>query len=125
VTESSERKFSKCSDNGHPKEATIFQKNCNCTWLKFDLLLPIVLPALAVGHALMFTLYNSQGYTHDGYQIVVFRGAMPGASALPRRAAWHPDRRGLGCSFELFCAAGFGADVNASTCLSHWFDQFA
>jgi hypothetical protein len=39
VTESSERKFSKCSDNGHPKEATIFQKNCNCTWLKFDLLM--------------------------------------------------------------------------------------
>lgn len=34
------------------------------------LLLPIVLPALAVGHALMFTLYNSQGYTHHGYQIV-------------------------------------------------------
>jgi hypothetical protein len=34
------------------------------------LLLPIVLPALAIGHALMFTLYNSQGYTHHGYQIV-------------------------------------------------------
>jgi hypothetical protein len=34
------------------------------------LLLPIVLPALAVGHALMFTLFNSQGYTHHGYQIV-------------------------------------------------------
>ena len=32
--------------------------------------LPIVLPALAVGHTLMFTLYNSQGYTHHGYQIV-------------------------------------------------------
>ncbi|HET7239421.1 MAG TPA: hypothetical protein VFI76_10350, partial [Terrimicrobiaceae bacterium] len=33
-------------------------------------LLPIVLPVLAVGHALMFTLYNSQGFTHHGYQIV-------------------------------------------------------
>jgi hypothetical protein len=33
-------------------------------------ILPIVLPALAVGHTLMFTLYNSQGYTHHGYQII-------------------------------------------------------
>lgn len=33
-------------------------------------LLPIVLPAVAIGHTLMFTLYNSQGYTHHGYQIV-------------------------------------------------------
>jgi hypothetical protein len=33
-------------------------------------LLPIVLPTLAVSHTLMFTLYNSQGYTHHGYQIV-------------------------------------------------------
>jgi hypothetical protein len=32
--------------------------------------LPIVLPLLAVGYSLMFTLYNSQGYTHHGYQIV-------------------------------------------------------
>ena len=34
------------------------------------LFLPFVLPTLAVGHSLMFTLYNSQGYTHHGYQIV-------------------------------------------------------
>jgi hypothetical protein len=34
------------------------------------LCLPIVLPTLAVGHTLMFTLFNSQGYTHHGYQIV-------------------------------------------------------
>jgi hypothetical protein len=34
------------------------------------LLLPVVLPALAVGYTLMFTLFNSQGYTHHGYQIV-------------------------------------------------------
>jgi hypothetical protein len=32
--------------------------------------LPIVLPLLAVGYSLMFTLYNSQGYTHHGYQIL-------------------------------------------------------
>ena len=32
--------------------------------------LPFVLPTLAIGHSLMFTLYNSQGYTHHGYQIV-------------------------------------------------------
>ena len=32
--------------------------------------LPIVLPLLAVGYSLMFTLYNSQGYTHHGYQII-------------------------------------------------------
>ncbi len=32
--------------------------------------LPIVLPVLAVVYTLMFTLYNSQGYTHHGYQIV-------------------------------------------------------
>ena len=30
----------------------------------------IVLPLLAVGYSLMFTLYNSQGYTHHGYQII-------------------------------------------------------
>jgi hypothetical protein len=34
------------------------------------LMLPAVLPALAVGHVLVFTLYNSQGYTHHGFQIV-------------------------------------------------------
>ena len=33
-------------------------------------LLPIVLPLLAVAYSLMFTLYNSQGYTHHGYQII-------------------------------------------------------
>jgi hypothetical protein len=33
-------------------------------------LLPIVLPVLAIAYSLMFTLYNSQGYTHHGYQIV-------------------------------------------------------
>lgn len=32
--------------------------------------LPIVLPLLAVGYSLMFTLYNSQGFTHHGYQII-------------------------------------------------------
>ena len=32
--------------------------------------LSIVLPLLAVGYSLMFTLYNSQGYTHHGYQII-------------------------------------------------------
>jgi hypothetical protein len=32
--------------------------------------LPVVLPSLAVGYSLMFTLYNSQGYTHHGYQII-------------------------------------------------------
>jgi hypothetical protein len=32
--------------------------------------LPIVLPLLTVGYSLMFTLYNSQGYTHHGYQII-------------------------------------------------------
>jgi hypothetical protein len=32
--------------------------------------LPIVLPLLAVGYSLMFTLYNSQGYIHHGYQII-------------------------------------------------------
>jgi hypothetical protein len=34
------------------------------------LMLAAVLPALAVGHVLVFTLYNSQGYTHHGFQIV-------------------------------------------------------
>jgi hypothetical protein len=33
-------------------------------------LLPIVLPGMAVGYTLMFTLYNSQGYIHHGYQII-------------------------------------------------------
>ena len=33
-------------------------------------LLPITLPLLALGHVLAFTLYNSQGYTHHGFQIV-------------------------------------------------------
>ena len=33
-------------------------------------LLPITLPLLALGHVLTFTLYNSQGYTHHGFQIV-------------------------------------------------------
>ena len=32
--------------------------------------LPLVLPLLAVLHILPFTLYNSQGYTHHGYQII-------------------------------------------------------
>ena len=32
--------------------------------------LPIALPLLAGGYSLMFTLYNSQGYTHHGYQII-------------------------------------------------------
>lgn len=32
--------------------------------------LPVVLPLLAVGYSLMFTLYNSQAYTHHGYQII-------------------------------------------------------
>jgi hypothetical protein len=32
--------------------------------------LPIVLPLFAVAYSLMFTLYNSQGYTHHGYQII-------------------------------------------------------
>jgi hypothetical protein len=34
------------------------------------LMLPLALPLLAVGHVLAFTLYNSQGYTHHGFQIV-------------------------------------------------------
>jgi hypothetical protein len=34
------------------------------------LMLPLALPLLAVGHMLAFTLYNSQGYTHHGFQIV-------------------------------------------------------
>ena len=34
------------------------------------LMLAVVLPALALGHVLVFTLYNSQGYTHHGFQIV-------------------------------------------------------
>jgi len=34
------------------------------------LMLAVVLPALALGHVLIFTLYNSQGYTHHGFQIV-------------------------------------------------------
>lgn len=33
-------------------------------------ILPLTLPLLAVGHVLVFTLYNSQGYTHHGFQIV-------------------------------------------------------
>jgi hypothetical protein len=33
-------------------------------------LLPIILPLLALGHVLAFTLFNSQGYTHHGFQIV-------------------------------------------------------
>ncbi|WP_038167777.1 hypothetical protein [Verrucomicrobium sp. BvORR106] len=32
--------------------------------------LPLVLPVLALMHVLPFTLYNSQGFTHHGYQIV-------------------------------------------------------
>jgi hypothetical protein len=32
--------------------------------------LPVVLPVLAVMHVLPFTLYNSQGFSHHGYQIV-------------------------------------------------------
>jgi hypothetical protein len=46
------------------------------------LLLPIVLPALAVGHALIFTLYNSQGYTHHGYQIVTLTLAAQATTVL-------------------------------------------
>jgi hypothetical protein len=34
------------------------------------LLLPLTLPLLALGHVFAFTLYNSQGYTHHGFQIV-------------------------------------------------------
>ncbi|HEY5812971.1 MAG TPA: hypothetical protein VIT23_10005, partial [Terrimicrobiaceae bacterium] len=34
------------------------------------LMLPVVLPALALGHVIAFTLFNSQGYTHHGFQIV-------------------------------------------------------
>ncbi len=34
------------------------------------LILPATLPLLALGHVLVFTLYNSQGYTHHGFQIV-------------------------------------------------------
>ena len=33
-------------------------------------LLPLTLPLLALGHVLAFTLYNSQGYTHHGFQLV-------------------------------------------------------
>lgn len=33
-------------------------------------MLPLTLPVLALGHVLAFTLYNSQGYTHHGFQIV-------------------------------------------------------
>ena len=33
-------------------------------------LLSVTLPLLALGHVLVFTLYNSQGYTHHGFQIV-------------------------------------------------------
>ena len=32
--------------------------------------LPVVLPAAALLHILPFTLFNSQGYTHHGYQII-------------------------------------------------------
>ena len=32
--------------------------------------LPLVLPVLAILHILPFTLFNSQGYTHHGYQIL-------------------------------------------------------
>ena len=46
------------------------------------LLLPIVLPALAAGHALMFTLFNSQGYTHHGYQIVTLTLVAQAATVL-------------------------------------------
>ena len=34
------------------------------------LMLPLILPLLALGHVLVFTLYNSQGYAHHGFQIV-------------------------------------------------------
>jgi hypothetical protein len=34
------------------------------------LMLPLTLPLLALGHVLVFTLYNSQGYAHHGFQIV-------------------------------------------------------
>jgi hypothetical protein len=34
------------------------------------LMLPITLPLLALGHVFVFTLFNSQGYTHHGFQIV-------------------------------------------------------
>lgn len=34
------------------------------------LMLPITLPLLALGHIFVFTLFNSQGYTHHGFQIV-------------------------------------------------------
>jgi hypothetical protein len=46
------------------------------------LLLPVVLPALAVGHTLMFTLFNSQGYTHHGYQIVSLTLMAQGVTVL-------------------------------------------
>ena len=34
------------------------------------LALPLALPVMALGHVLYFTLYNSQGFTHHGHQIV-------------------------------------------------------
>lgn len=34
------------------------------------LALPVVLPVVTLLHILPFTLYNSQGYTHHGYQII-------------------------------------------------------
>jgi hypothetical protein len=44
--------------------------------------LPLILPLLAVGHVLVFTLYNSQGYTHHGFQIVSLTLAAQAATVL-------------------------------------------
>ena len=54
-------------------------------------LLPITLPLLALGHVLAFTLYNSQGYTHHGFQIVSLTLGCPSRHSslrhvLPRRS---------------------------------------
>ena len=51
--------------------------------------LPIVLPVLAILHVLPFTLNNSQGYTHHGYQIVSCVLIAQACAAL-----WHSVRGG-------------------------------
>lgn len=51
--------------------------------------LPVVLPVLAVMHVLPFTLYNSQGFTHHGYQIVSCTLIIQAFAVL-----WQTTRRG-------------------------------
>ncbi len=44
--------------------------------------LPVILPALAILHILPFTLFNSQGYTHHGNQIVSVTLIMQAITAI-------------------------------------------